>query len=362
MLGLSHIDTINCNDQATNRLQKRLQQAVTATGKGHRILVSSTSPPSNYPDGTNDSVGAINNSLESSAPPKITFFDASRITRSQNDLSDPIPQAFVAEQTIPTMNTKIITHEPVLNASTFISPNPIISPLVSSGSHHLPAGTAHSKSEDLEPKRLAGNSQYMASALVAETDRLQSALKEEKCEVASLRTEFAQDLARLNDTGSITSDHIQYEEKIAELEEEVAFLQAKKTLDKDQAKDQIAEFRELAEKANTRAIVAEVESRAKILAMETKLETMKAQSEKTSPISSNESVAKLMRQLDNLQAQYFVASENWQGIETTLLSQINALEAERDEAQRKASDMRRKAKEAVSYEAPVYIHDIRAIS
>lgn len=56
---------------------------------------------------------------------------------------------------------------------------------------------------------------------------------------------------------------------------------------------------------------------------------------------------KLLRQIETLQNQYAVASENWQGIEGSLLGRVTALEKERDEIAKKEADIRRKARETV---------------
>jgi molecular chaperone GrpE (heat shock protein) len=55
-----------------------------------------------------------------------------------------------------------------------------------------------------------------------------------------------------------------------------------------------------------------------------------------------------MRQIETLQSQYATASDNWQGIEASLLAKAANLEKERDEAQRRESEMRKKARDAVS--------------
>jgi DNA repair exonuclease SbcCD ATPase subunit len=52
-----------------------------------------------------------------------------------------------------------------------------------------------------------------------------------------------------------------------------------------------------------------------------------------------------LRQIETLQTQYALASENWQGIEGTLTSRVAALEKERDESAKRESDIRRKARE-----------------
>jgi len=82
--------------------------------------------------------------------------------------------------------------------------------------------------------------------------------------------------------------------------------------------------------------------------VEGKLEAMRMRAEEASSGAAGDSQAKLLRQVETLQTQYSIASENWQGIETTLLARITGLERERDEALQRESEMRRKAREAVS--------------
>lgn len=64
--------------------------------------------------------------------------------------------------------------------------------------------------------------------------------------------------------------------------------------------------------------------------------------------STSDSTAKLLRQIETLQTQYALASENWQGIESTLTSRVAALEKERDDVAKRESDIRRKAREVNS--------------
>ena len=57
--------------------------------------------------------------------------------------------------------------------------------------------------------------------------------------------------------------------------------------------------------------------------------------------------AKLLRQIETLQNQYAIASENWQGIEGSLLARVGVLEKERDDVTKREVDVRRKARETV---------------
>ena len=64
--------------------------------------------------------------------------------------------------------------------------------------------------------------------------------------------------------------------------------------------------------------------------------------------ATGDAQAKLLRQIETLQSQYAVASENWQGIEASLIARATNLEKERDEATKREADIRRKAREVVS--------------
>ena len=133
-----------------------------------------------------------------------------------------------------------------------------------------------------------------------------------------------------------------------DLEEQVSDLKVEKNLVADRAKTQATELKEKAERAAERAKAVEIELKAEIQIMESKLEAMRVRAEEASSGAIGDSQAKLLRQIETLQSQYAIASENWQGIETTLLARITNLEKERDEAQQRESDVRKKAREAVS--------------
>ncbi len=136
--------------------------------------------------------------------------------------------------------------------------------------------------------------------------------------------------------------------RIADLEESIAALQVEKNLVADRAKIQETDLREKAERANERLRAMELEMKAEVQIMESKLEAVRIRAEEASSGATGDSQAKLLRQVETLQSQYSIASENWQGIESTLLARITNLEKERDEALQRESEMRKKAREAVS--------------
>lgn len=82
--------------------------------------------------------------------------------------------------------------------------------------------------------------------------------------------------------------------------------------------------------------------------MEGKMESLRARAEEVSSGASGDAHAKLLRQVETLQTQYAIASENWQGIEGSMLGRIASLEKERDDLAKKEGDIRRKARELVS--------------
>lgn len=142
--------------------------------------------------------------------------------------------------------------------------------------------------------------------------------------------------------------------RIAELEESVAALQVEKNLVADRAKLQASDLREKAERADEKARALELELKAEVQVMESKLEAMRIRAEEASTGAIGDSQAKLLRQVETLQTQYSIASENWQGIEATLLARIANLERERDEALQRESEMRKKAREAVRTPPPFF--------
>ena len=82
--------------------------------------------------------------------------------------------------------------------------------------------------------------------------------------------------------------------------------------------------------------------------LETKLEVLRTRAEEVSTGEISDAQANLLRQIETLQTQYAIASENWQGIEGTLLSRVSSLEKERDELSTRESQIRKKAREVVS--------------
>ncbi|KOS20778.1 TATA element modulatory factor [Escovopsis weberi] len=141
------------------------------------------------------------------------------------------------------------------------------------------------------------------------------------------------------------------EEKQKELENKKAALAAELESTRERSRQDEIEWGEKLERAIERGRAVEGELRAELKTMEGKLEGMRAAAEEATSGSGGEAQVKLLRQIETLQSQYASARENWQGIEASLLAKAGGLEKERDEAQRRESEMRKRARDAVGQSA-----------
>jgi hypothetical protein len=133
------------------------------------------------------------------------------------------------------------------------------------------------------------------------------------------------------------------------LEDTITTLRAERDAAVEKARHDEVEWREKLERAVERSRKTEEEAKLELQAMESKLEAMRTAAEEASSGSGGEAQVKMFRQIETLQSQYASARENWQGIEASLLAKTTNLEKERDEAQRRESEMRKKARDAVSW-------------
>ena len=136
--------------------------------------------------------------------------------------------------------------------------------------------------------------------------------------------------------------------RAADLADELSNVKSEKELAEKQHQSELRELREKAEREKERALVAEIERQGEQSILESRLEAYRARAEEASAGQGGDVQAKLLRQIETLQNQYAVASENWQGIEGSLLSRVTALEKERDEVTKREAEIRRKARETVS--------------
>lgn len=203
------------------------------------------------------------------------------------------------------------------------------------------------RADDLEKyqeelhKRM-GQSQKEIGALKSEVSNKDKTIADLKAQLQRSAEQAETLTAKINDE-ALTKE----KQRVRELEDEISDLKVEKELGADRAKARENELKEKAERAAERTRATELELKAEIQVMESKLESMRTMAEEVSSGAMGDSQAKLLRQVETLQTQYAIATENWQGIESTLLSRIANLEKERDEAQHRESEMRKKARETV---------------
>ncbi|KAK7416094.1 hypothetical protein QQX98_005422 [Neonectria punicea] len=133
-----------------------------------------------------------------------------------------------------------------------------------------------------------------------------------------------------------------------ELEDTISSLRAENESLANKARLDLLERQEKLDRAVERSRHVEEELKLELRVAESKLEGMRAAAEEASSGSGGDSQIKLIRQIETLQSQYASASDNWQGIEASLLTKVSNLEKEKDEAQRRESEMRKKARDSAS--------------
>ncbi|KAK6511869.1 hypothetical protein TWF481_000774 [Arthrobotrys musiformis] len=164
---------------------------------------------------------------------------------------------------------------------------------------------------------------------------------------SDLRLQLAKAVARADDAESkVQTEALEAERKLtAELREKLEKAQNEAMADREKSKSEIWTLQSKLERDGDRAKAVELELKNEVSMLETKLEVMRARAEEASTGTSGHTHAKLLRQIETLQSQYAVASENWQGIEASLMTRLTNVEKERDELSRKESDIRKKARE-----------------
>lgn len=134
--------------------------------------------------------------------------------------------------------------------------------------------------------------------------------------------------------------------RVRDLAEELSMAKTDKaSADREHQRAQ-RELTEKLEREKERMRIAEVERQGEYSILQSRLEAYRARVEEVSAGQSSDVQAKLLRQIETLQNQYAIASENWQGIEGTLLSRVTALEKERDNLAKREAEIRKKARDA----------------
>ncbi|KAI0140177.1 TATA element modulatory factor 1 TATA binding-domain-containing protein [Hypoxylon sp. NC0597] len=201
----------------------------------------------------------------------------------------------------------------------------------------------------MSPKANA-ESQKLISQLRRELETLKAEIASKDNAISELKDRLQEESDRAKTMAAKVNDQLREagEKRVKELEDTVAALEVEKGLIADRAKLQATELQEKADRAAERFRAVELELKGEVQILESKLEALRVRAEEASSGAVGDAQAKLLRQIETLQTQYSIASENWQGIEASLIAKAAALEKERDEALRRESEMRRKARETAS--------------
>lgn len=180
-------------------------------------------------------------------------------------------------------------------------------------------------------------------AVTNERNALSQTVQEMKAQLsrAVARAETAESKAQ--------SDALEQEKRRAnDLEEELSTIKIERDISEEKTKKEINELKEKVDQEKERARMLEAELKGEQSVLESKMESLRSRAEEASSGATGESQAKLLRQIETLQSQYSVASENWHSLEGSLLARLANVEKERDDLARKEADLRKKIRELVS--------------
>ncbi|KIV98835.1 uncharacterized protein PV09_09406 [Verruconis gallopava] len=200
----------------------------------------------------------------------------------------------------------------------------------------------------VEEREKAAQAKLSSLAKVeTELDTVKRDREDAKKEVANLKKLLAEAEQRAEDAEKkAQTDQLEEQMRvIAELNDDLSNARLEKKLAEDRAKAEIKMLREDMERKEEKSRLNEMELRNEIHSLETKLELFRSRTEEVTSSTTTDGQAKLLRQVETLQTQYSLASENWQTLESTLNARIVALEKERDDIARREADVRKKARE-----------------
>ncbi|KAJ9643747.1 hypothetical protein H2204_001892 [Knufia peltigerae] len=178
-------------------------------------------------------------------------------------------------------------------------------------------------------------------AVRKERDALQSTLAEMKLQIskANARAEAAEN--------KVKADQVAKEQKrITELQDDLMSAKVEREISEEKLRREIKDLQATLSREREQTKVLESEMLNEQASLESKLESFRVRAEEASSADHGNVQAKLLRQIETLQSQYATASQNWQGIESTLLGRITNLEKERDEIAAREADVRKRLREA----------------
>ncbi|RHZ46083.1 M protein repeat protein [Aspergillus thermomutatus] len=165
--------------------------------------------------------------------------------------------------------------------------------------------------------------------------------------VQEMKAQLARAVARAEAAeAKAVSDALEKEkQRTTHLEEELASVKIEREINEEKLRREVADLKEGIEQEKEKARILEAELKGEQSILESKMESLRSKAEEASSGSTSDAQAKLLRQVETLQTQYAVASENWQTLEGSLLSRLANVEKERDDIARREGELRRKMRE-----------------
>jgi TATA element modulatory factor len=191
-----------------------------------------------------------------------------------------------------------------------------------------------------ENLKLSLNADRDAEALRKERDALTATVSEIRAQLAhaTRRAEAAESKAQ--------SDALNKEKKqIADLQDDLTSIKVERQISEEKLQREISDLKSSLEREKELSASLERGLRAEQSLLERKMESLRNRAEEASSGSIGDNQAKLLRQIETLHNQYSVASENWQGIEGSLLARIAKAEKERDGLECREGELRKKIRE-----------------
>ena len=191
--------------------------------------------------------------------------------------------------------------------------------------------------------------QTLASSLDTTTDF--EAIKKERDALTATLADIKGQLSRANEraeaaVGKADSDQLEKERKRnADLHDDLTSVKVERELSEEKFRREIKDLKASLEREKEHTRAMETEMLGEQASLESKLESFRARAEEASSSDQGDVQAKMLRQIETLQSQYAAASQNWQGIEGSLLSRITNLEKERDDIATRENDVRRKLRD-----------------
>lgn len=200
------------------------------------------------------------------------------------------------------------------------------------------AETSNRRAE--EKLRSISHSDKDIAALTRERDALNATVAEIKGQLqrAVTRAEAADAKAQ---TDALDKER----RRVTELQDDLTSSRIERELSDEKFRREIRDLKAIIEREKDRSRVLESELRSEQSVLESKMESLRTRAEEASSNAKGDVQAKLLRQVETLQSQYSLASENWHGIENSLLARLAAVEKERDEIAQREADIRRKLRE-----------------